>query len=312
MVLTEIWLRKYNEVAIIMCYKVKVFDNIDWKFGSPISPMPLPEEGGKENVLVKMEGNTHTMNLTFLMKNEDINGGVTNTSSHGGAYGGFEDESKTIFEKIQWFSNELGFIGTHLGDKYDITILSSPPSGVLPMTSPTSGNSGAPEFQEVVDNTVLQLTGFVRNISLRTSAGEPATLRCSIEFIEGNLVGGYQNRVPQPVRSFQMLNGDHTSSNNGANPTTKMTYVYQIPRSVGSASLIGYTTAYKVASAPNVSATSTNPATGWVYATPSPTATATVVLLENLTTGTEYSFKVKARNAKGGGEWSRTITKSTT
>ena len=312
MVLTEIWLRKYNEVAIIMCYKVKVFDNIDWKFGSPISPMPLPEEGGKENVLVKMEGNTHTMNLTFLMKNEDINGGVTNTSSHGGAYGGFEDESKTIFEKIQWFSNELGFIGTHLGDKYDITILSSPPSGVLPMTSPTSGNSGAPEFQEVVDNTVLQLTGFVRNIALRTSAGEPATLRCSIEFIEGNLVGGYQNRVPQPVRSFQMLNGDHTSSNNGANPTTKMTYVYQIPRSVGSASLIGYTTAYKVASAPNVSATSTNPATGWVYATPSPTATATVVLLENLTTGTEYSFKVKARNAKGGGEWSRTITKSTT
>ena len=311
MVMTEIWLRKYNEVAIIMCYKVKVFDNIDWKFGSPISPMPLPEEGGKENVLVKMEGNTHTMNLTFLMKNETTNGGVTNTD-HAGAYGGFEDDSKTIFEKIQWFSNEKGFIGTHLGDKYDITILSSPPAGVLPMTSPTSSDGGKPEFQEVVDNTVLQLTGFVRNIALRTSAGEPATLRCSIEFIEGNLVGGYQNRVPQPVRSFQMLNGDHTSSNNGANPTTKMTYVYQIPRSVGSASLIGYTTAYKVASAPNVSATGTDPTTGWVYATPSPTATATVVLLENLTTGTEYSFKVKARNAKGGGEWSRTITKSTT
>ena len=312
MVLTEIWLRKYNESSIIMCYKVKVFDNIDWKFGSPISPMPLPEEGGKENVLVKMEGNTHTMNLTFLMKNEDINGGVTNTD-HSGNYGGFTDESKTIFEKIQWFSNELGFIGTHLGDKYDVTILSSPPAGVLPMTSPTSGDSGKPEFQEVVDNTVLQLTGFVRNISLRTSAGEPATLRCSIEFIEGNLVGGYQNRVPQPVRSFQMLNGDHTGSNNGANPTTKMTYLYQIPRSVGSASLIGYTTAYKVASAPNVSATGDppNPATGWVYATPSP-ATATVVLLENLTTGTEYSFKVKARNAEGGGEWSRVITKSTT
>ena len=86
MVMTEIWLRKYNEVAIIMCYKVKVFDNIDWKFGSPISPMPLPEEGGKENVLVKMEGNTHTMNLTFLMKNETTNGGVTNTD-HAGAYG---------------------------------------------------------------------------------------------------------------------------------------------------------------------------------------------------------------------------------
>jgi chitodextrinase len=77
--------------------------------------------------------------------------------------------------------------------------------------------------------------------------------------------------------------------------------------------LIGYTTAFKIASAPNVSATGDppNPATGWVYATPSPTATATVVLIHSLTTDTEYSFKVKARNAEGGGEWSRTITKST-
>ena len=55
---TEIWLRKYDgDTGITMCYKAKVFSNIDWKFASPVSPMPLPEESGQENILVKMEGN---------------------------------------------------------------------------------------------------------------------------------------------------------------------------------------------------------------------------------------------------------------
>jgi len=41
---TEIWLRKYDgDTGITMCYKAKVFSNIDWKFASPVSPMPLPE-----------------------------------------------------------------------------------------------------------------------------------------------------------------------------------------------------------------------------------------------------------------------------
>ena len=74
--MAEIWLRKYKgktaastvSAGLVMVYKIKVFDSISFKFGSPISPMPLPEESGQENILIKMEGNTHTCTITWLVK----------------------------------------------------------------------------------------------------------------------------------------------------------------------------------------------------------------------------------------------------
>ena len=98
--MAEIWLRKYSgtgAVGIQMCFKVKVFDNIDFKFTSPISPMPLPEESGQENILVKMEGNTHTCQLTWLVRDEIINQGVTNSSLSGATQGA----TKTIFDQLK-------------------------------------------------------------------------------------------------------------------------------------------------------------------------------------------------------------------
>ena len=118
--MAEVWIRKYNGTTITMCYKVKVFDSIDWKFASPISPMPLPEESGEENILVKMEGNTHTLNLIWLVKNQDENAGVTN-SSYTGTNAGYTENSKTIFQQLKWLSSEDGgFIGRHIEDEFDI------------------------------------------------------------------------------------------------------------------------------------------------------------------------------------------------
>ena len=82
--MAEIWLRKYSNQAIQMVYKIKVFENIDFKYSSPISPMPLPEESGQENILVKMEGNTHSLNLTWLVRNETTIQVVTYDSVAGG------------------------------------------------------------------------------------------------------------------------------------------------------------------------------------------------------------------------------------
>ena len=51
--MAELWLRKFkgDGSTVYMVYKIKVFDSFDVKLLSPISPMPLPEEGGEENVL---------------------------------------------------------------------------------------------------------------------------------------------------------------------------------------------------------------------------------------------------------------------
>ena len=292
--MAEVWIRKYNGTTITMCYKVKVFDSIDWKFASPISPMPLPEESGEENILVKMEGNTHTLNLIWLVKNQDENAGVTN-SSYTGTNAGYTENSKTIFQQLKWLSSEDGgFIGRHIEDEFDIVVLDSTTglSNLCSMANATE-TGAKDEFQEVVDTSgnVLQMKGYIRNTSLRTSSGEPATFRAQIEFIQGKVIGGYQSQVPSTVRNFKVVAG--------TDPADEVDITYTAPQRIGSSVIVAYDIAYR-----KIGTSSENP---WIVATPSP-ANANSVTVSSLDPSSSYSFKVAARNASGRGEWSYAIT----
>ena len=55
---------KYTSSGI-ESYEVKTFEDISINKSTPISPMPLPEEDSAENMLVKIEGNSTTMNLSW-------------------------------------------------------------------------------------------------------------------------------------------------------------------------------------------------------------------------------------------------------
>jgi len=308
---TELWLRKYDDEGITMCYKAKVFTNIDWKFVSPVSPMPLPEESGDENILVKMEGNTHTVQLTFVIKNETKNAGVSNSSNSGG----YDGASKSIFEQIKWMTASEdesaqggGFIGRHLTDAYDICILENTTGLNLHDMVASSAAGTKSEFDQnlldttssenpapTVDGLALQMFGYVRNISFRTSASEPATLRGTIEFIEGNVVGGYQSKVPSRVRNFKV-----STPSSGATDT-RMYLTYTAPESAGATPVTHYVIAHKVSGSTDE----------YKLQNPSPTGS-TNVMVTNLTASTEYDWKVAAQNSDGRGKFSWVRTKATT
>ena len=296
--MSEIWLRKFDRSSVTMCFKVKVFDNIDLKFSSPVSPMPLPEESGEENILVKMEGNSHVVNLTWLIKNEDVNAGISNSAQieAESELAGYEGNSQTIFEQVKWFSRaDGGFIGRHFEDAYDIVILNNT-TGMSINNMSSSTGSGTDEFVENLDmsNVVLRMKGYIRSISMRTSSGEPATFRANIEFIEGDSIGGYQSKMPNMVRNFKVVTPP-------SNTDTTMTLSYTSPSRVGSSAILAYDIAHKVTSAGGE----------YTIQNPSP-ATATSITVSGLSSGTEYNFKVAGRNTQGRGEWSRIISKSTT
>ena len=220
--MAEIWIRKYKDSGIQQCFKIKVFDQIDWKFSSPISPMPLPEESGQENILIKMEGNTHTINFGWLVRNTTVNQGISNIDVAGGG----ELVSKTIFDVIRWMSNgDYGFVGRNLDDAYDILIFedlaffdSAPVNADFAVNNMSAASSRAivsnksqAEFVDpLIENddgvfvirpewTGLKMffKGYIRQIGFRTSKDEPATLRGTIEFLEGNNVVSYQGATLQ-------------------------------------------------------------------------------------------------------------------
>ena len=45
------------------------FNDISINKQTPVSPMPLPEEDSDENVLIKVEGNTTTMDISWTILN---------------------------------------------------------------------------------------------------------------------------------------------------------------------------------------------------------------------------------------------------
>ena len=53
--------------------KVGNFSNVSFRYNSPVSPMPLPEEDSTENMLVKLEGNSMNLGLSWMLIEEKEN-----------------------------------------------------------------------------------------------------------------------------------------------------------------------------------------------------------------------------------------------
>ena len=298
--MAEIWIRKYKDgTTIQMCFKIKIFETYELKLSSPISAMPLPQEGGQENILVKMEGNTHTANLTWVLKNETVNQGVSNETLGGGS----TTETKTIFDVMRWFEEaDSGFIGQDVGDNYDILILEDPtfPSGTgtynmaLTQINETVGSTTYAEFidPQTEDNGTREWTGvrehlkgFIRNVSFRAGKDAPATLTANIELIVGTEVMSYQGATPNNVTNFRARQAVDAADRD----TIRLTW--RAPRHTGVSGISTYLVAFKKVSASK-----------WEWEKIG-NGLATDVELTGLDASSDYGFKVVPFNNQGrGGE----------
>ena len=315
--MAEMWLRKYKSNGIQMVFKVKVFDSIDFKFTSPISPMPLPEESGEENILVKMEGNTHTCQLTWLVKNEATNQGVTNTNLSGATQG----STKTMFDQLKWFSKSDGFIGRSMEDKFDILIFDNidtvDANGSLDVDGLNRYNMAAGgvssgsyvEFQDALmpadpDNPAdgdwiglrYKMEGFIRDFNFRTQSSEPATFRGTVQFIEGNAVGSYQGSKPDAPTNVRLTDPVETSSP----PVSTHTHIWvrwYPPAHTGNSSITHYDILYR----------NNNSIDDYLpYRVVYGYAGSGGFNLPVLSANTEYAIKVRAVNSDGVGRVSAT------
>ena len=50
-------------------YTVPNLESMNIQYNTPISPMPLPEENAKENILVKIEGNSASVDIDWTLSN---------------------------------------------------------------------------------------------------------------------------------------------------------------------------------------------------------------------------------------------------
>lgn len=84
-------------------YTLPNFKSITYDMNTPVSPMPMPEEDAEENILIKIEGNSSSLNINWTIKDM---GSVKTVKSV--ARDGTETDyaaSSTVRDQIFWFKN---------------------------------------------------------------------------------------------------------------------------------------------------------------------------------------------------------------
>ena len=104
-----------------MTYTGDNITNITMEFNTPIAPMPLPQQEDKENILIKVEGNTTIANIAWKVRdlgsgNSPFTAGDSSTHPHNtqavAAY--------TAMRIVQFFKDR--FVPVTVGDRYRLTI----------------------------------------------------------------------------------------------------------------------------------------------------------------------------------------------
>ena len=149
-------------------FKVDNLNNLNWSVDTPVTPMPLPEDSHKENILVKMEGNTAKMDLSWTLTGGTQFGTIDTTSY---AFTPGDDES--VFKHIDKFKE--GFIPISIGDKYNFIIIDEGSSPIEVLL-----------FEE----------GTISNMSFSVSGSSPIVWNASCAFYVGNVVAVLEADIP--------------------------------------------------------------------------------------------------------------------
>ena len=197
-------------------YEITTIENADITMDQPVSPMALPQEDANENILVKMEGNTQSVNIswkvigssTAILKKAStvLTTGVIEDDADGtSSYGSWTDigyvESGDVVSALL-----TSFQGISLNDRYFIKF---------------------PNVKGIME-------GFITRMYFSISGDSPVIWSGNISFTVGNVISMYDadsSSEPRNISASQVGSTGSTSDN----PKTKIRLRWQAPSDSASA-----------------------------------------------------------------------------
>tara|TARA_B110001454_G_scaffold162672_1_gene152220 strand:+ start:44 stop:907 length:864 start_codon:yes stop_codon:yes gene_type:complete len=165
---TNMYLVKGDTAPYIPAFRVDNLNTLNWSIDTPVTPMPLPEDTHEENILVKMEGNTAKMDLSWTLTEAANFGTLSQNSSD--VYSFSPDSSLDVYEQINKFKEE--FVPISIGDAYKMII--------------TDGSG----------NELMMDEGTISNMSFSVSGGSPIVWNVNCAFYVGNVVAVLEADIP--------------------------------------------------------------------------------------------------------------------
>ncbi len=178
-------------------YLIDNLGNLNWNVETPVTPMPLPEDSHEENILVKMEGNTAKMDLSWTLT-EGRHFGTINMGTY--AFTPVADDESVFVQIKKW----KAFVPISIGDKFIVLV-----------TSDT-------DDEELIDE------GTISNMSFSVSGSSPVVWNVTCSFYVGNVVAVLEADIPNAPTEVkfdkQLTQG--SGNPNDANNRYTISYTY--------------------------------------------------------------------------------------
>ena len=151
-------------------YVLNNFKSLSYDISTPATPAPMPEENSAQNILVKIEGNSSVLKISWTIKNETENQEVRKNNGIN-----FESGyvSKTIKEQLYFFQEE--FVPVSIEDSYKLVIDFNPPTD-----------------KKVDSDDSLIIKGTISKAHFNMTGSAPATFNASVDFLQGNVFAIYE------------------------------------------------------------------------------------------------------------------------
>ena len=181
-----------------LVYEFETFNNISINKRTPVSPMPLPEEDSDENVLIKVEGNTTTMSISWTILNATSpvgTGDIIWDASLGKWRASSVGSSLSSFKQVQYL--ETDFTPNSINDFFTLKIFDT-----------------ASSVSKTTNNSAYEKEGLVQGFTFNTDSSSPVNWTGNMEFIEGAVVttlsGNTHEAATIVTQSFTPVSGTRT------------------------------------------------------------------------------------------------------
>ena len=190
---TRMWIQNTNKRQI---FEITNLESLQITHSSPVSPMPLPEETSEDNILVKIEGNSETINVSWTL--------VEGQALLWGSY----NEGQSALERVsnEWVPRNdetiSSVIEAHNKIKEDFTPTSVDDAFVFRITQDTNSTPD--------DDADLEL-GNITSVSFDVSGRSPINWNVRVSFIVGDVVTMFENDLPERPTITSLTSSNSTS-----------------------------------------------------------------------------------------------------
>jgi len=198
---------------VIYRYTVPNLESLNVQYNTPISPMPLPEEDADENILVKIEGNSASIDIDWTLANYEY----TTGNSHFQQWRSDNDDGETlkpVTDDARGKFNPVGDTGYPITFRDMDEPTGNPARQIYMFRQFFESKSLENDYLITIEDDATgygapskptKWYGSISQMSFAISGSSPIVWRARIQFFVGNVITVFDSDSPESPQSLSAV-----------------------------------------------------------------------------------------------------------